>query len=203
MIIGSLWKSSNRALCKAASLHRSHGHYHLEKSVDTLQAMQDLACKVAEDTVFVDKSRVCCFLLQGPVGAGKSVFARAFIRHVLGDPTCVVPSPSFLLEQVYEKPGSNLVIRHFDFYRLTNDSSSTDWDALGLASAVEKDVCLIEWPQRASGLIARMQQLCQETRFFKVEISILPQDEEGDKDIDVDAETPRVVKISSVQPRNA
>ncbi len=36
-----------------------------------------------------------------PVGAGKSVFARAFIRAVMADEALVVASPSFLLDNHY------------------------------------------------------------------------------------------------------
>ena len=34
-------------------------------------------------------------LLEGPLGAGKSAFARAFLRRLAGDPGLEVPSPSF------------------------------------------------------------------------------------------------------------
>ena len=38
------------------------------------------------------------YLLYGAVGAGKSVFSRAFIRAALGDPHLPVPSPTYLLQ---------------------------------------------------------------------------------------------------------
>ena len=37
------------------------------------------------------------FLLHGDVGAGKSTFARGFVRELVNDPEHVVPSPTFLL----------------------------------------------------------------------------------------------------------
>lgn len=38
------------------------------------------------------------YCLQGDVGAGKSVFSRAFIRTAAGDPSLTVPSPTYLLQ---------------------------------------------------------------------------------------------------------
>jgi hypothetical protein len=41
------------------------------------------------------------FLLRGVVGAGKTCFARGFIRGITGDPTLAVTSPTYLLDNVY------------------------------------------------------------------------------------------------------
>jgi tRNA threonylcarbamoyladenosine biosynthesis protein TsaE len=38
------------------------------------------------------------------VGAGKSVFARAFIRSLMKDSALSVASPTFLLDNVYQTP---------------------------------------------------------------------------------------------------
>ena len=43
------------------------------------------------------------YCLEGDVGAGKSVFSRAFIRAAIGDPTLTVPSPTFLLQNIYDE----------------------------------------------------------------------------------------------------
>ena len=81
-------------------------------------------------------------LLSGPVGAGKSQFARAFIRAHFGEAEDV-PSPSFTLVQVYQ---NDLVeIWHSDLYRLTHPDEVQE---LGLEQAMEQAICLIEWPDR-------------------------------------------------------
>ena len=80
-------------------------------------------------------------LLSGPVGAGKSHFARAVIRAHLGQHT-EVPSPSFTLVQCYE---AEFEIWHADLYRLTHSYEVTE---LGLEDAMGKALCLIEWPDR-------------------------------------------------------
>ncbi len=80
-------------------------------------------------------------LLSGPVGAGKSHFARVVIRAHLGEDT-EVPSPSFTLVQCYD---AGFEIWHADLYRL---SHSYEVAELGLEEAMGKALCLIEWPDR-------------------------------------------------------
>jgi len=82
-----------------------------------------------------------CVLLSGPYGAGKSFFARAVIRALIGDPQHEVPSPSFSLLQTYATALGPL--HHFDLWRLSGSSEITEiglWDALS-------DITLIEWPE--------------------------------------------------------
>ena len=81
-------------------------------------------------------------LLSGPIGAGKSHLARAFIRARLGRAE-EVPSPSFTLVQVYEADG--VEIWHADLYRLTHPDEV--WE-LGLDDAFQSAICLVEWPDR-------------------------------------------------------
>jgi tRNA threonylcarbamoyladenosine biosynthesis protein TsaE len=86
-------------------------------------------------------------LLEGPLGAGKSAFARAFLRHLAGDPALEVPSPSFTLVQTYELPAGRLA-HHFDLYRLSGPADLTE---LGWEEARE-GIVLVEWPDRLGGL---------------------------------------------------
>ncbi len=81
-------------------------------------------------------------LLSGPVGAGKSHFARAFIRMVLGAHV-EVPSPSFTLVQCYQTKAYE--IWHADLYRLADSGEVAE---LGLDDAIGRELCLIEWPDR-------------------------------------------------------
>ena len=89
-------------------------------------------------------------LLDGPVGAGKSVFARARIQSRLAELGRWedVPSPSFTLVQTYELDG--ITLWHADLYRL---SDPQDCIELGLDQAFEDAVCLVEWAERLGPLI--------------------------------------------------
>jgi tRNA threonylcarbamoyladenosine biosynthesis protein TsaE len=86
-------------------------------------------------------------LLEGPLGAGKSTLARAFIRTATGDPKLTVPSPTFTLVQAYETPGG-AEIWHFDLWRLTGPEGLTElgWDE------AEQKIRLVEWPDRLGPL---------------------------------------------------
>ena len=83
-----------------------------------------------------------CFLLEGPIGAGKSHLARAFIRARLGRLEDV-PSPTFTLVQVYE--AGAVEVWHADLYRLTHPDEV--WE-LGLDEAFDRAITLVEWPNR-------------------------------------------------------
>lgn len=83
-----------------------------------------------------------CLLLDGPIGAGKTHFARNLIQSLQAEPEDV-PSPTFTLVQVYETAAGE--IWHADLYRL---GSTDELEDLGLSEAFETAICLIEWPDR-------------------------------------------------------
>lgn len=85
-------------------------------------------------------------LLSGPVGAGKTHFARSLIQSLLPVPEDV-PSPTFTLVQTYD--AGDFEIWHTDLYRLTHADEMIE---LGLLDAFETALCLVEWPDRLGDL---------------------------------------------------
>jgi tRNA threonylcarbamoyl adenosine modification protein YjeE len=81
--------------------------------------------------------------LSGDLGAGKSTFARALVRRIVGDDEIEVPSPTFTLMQIYEGPKFPIV--HADLYRIKSPSELIE---LGWDEAAEDALVLVEWPDR-------------------------------------------------------
>jgi len=82
-------------------------------------------------------------LLQGELGAGKSVLARGLARGLGVDPQVPITSPTFTLMNHYP---ARLDLYHFDLYRLTDPEELIE---LGFDDfAYGQGVALVEWPER-------------------------------------------------------
>ena len=91
----------------------------------------------------------CAIMLEGALGAGKTTWARAFLR-ALGH-RGVVPSPTYTLVEPYETGGFQ--IYHVDLYRL---QETQELDELGLRELLDGGVVLlVEWPERWPGMEAQ------------------------------------------------
>jgi tRNA threonylcarbamoyladenosine biosynthesis protein TsaE len=109
----------------------------IETPLPDLAATEQLAMRVASLARPGD-----AILLAGPLGAGKTTFARAFLRAATGNRRLEVPSPSFTLVQSYDT--SIGAVHHFDLWRLEGQAGVAElgWDE------ARADVVLVEWPDR-------------------------------------------------------
>jgi len=83
-------------------------------------------------------------LLNGPLGAGKTVFVKG-IAHALGLDAEDVTSPSFTLVNPHR---GRLLLYHIDLYRLDEGASAAHAVDLDEILTDEKAVVIIEWAER-------------------------------------------------------
>lgn len=119
--------------------------------------------------------RPALILLQGDLGAGKSVFARGIARGLGVDPNIPITSPTFTLMNHYS---ARLELYHFDLYRLSTPDELIE---LGFDDyAFGAGITLVEWPEKLEnpdmpGLCVTLQRIDDEQR--RIEFS--PQGEES------------------------
>lgn len=80
------------------------------------------------------------YVLDGPLGAGKTTFTQGFASalHVRGN----VASPTFVIARVHPAVGEGPDLVHVDAYRLDSD---WDIDDLDLDSDLDSSIMLVEW----------------------------------------------------------
>ena len=87
------------------------------------------------------------FYLRGELGAGKTTLARGVLRGLGYGGR--VKSPTYTLVELYTV--SRLDLHHFDFYRFQDPR---EWIDAGFRETFNgRNVCLVEWPERAAGLL--------------------------------------------------
>jgi len=108
-------------------------------------------------------------LLQGDLGAGKSVLARGIARGLGVDPQVPITSPTFTLMNHYP---ARLDLYHFDLYRLSDPDELIE---IGFDDyAYGNGIALVEWPERldndaAEGLWVKIEYVDEASRSLRFE----------------------------------
>lgn len=110
------------------------GQFITHSAEETFELAYSIGESLRESTVF---------LLQGDLGAGKTVFAKGLAAGLDIDPADV-NSPTFTLVNRHD---GRLTLYHLDLYRL--EGVPEDLRAIGLEEMLdEQAIVVIEWPER-------------------------------------------------------
>jgi tRNA threonylcarbamoyladenosine biosynthesis protein TsaE len=111
----------------------------------------------------------CVIYLKGDLGAGKTLFTRAYI-HALGYQG-YVKSPSYGLLETYEVAGQTIL--HLDLYRIEDPE---ELEYLAIRDLYREDtVLMVEWPDRGDSYLPLPDLLLEfvekdESRFINCRI---------------------------------
>lgn len=108
-------------------------------------------------------------LLNGDLGAGKTVFAKG-LAVGLGNQG-VITSPTFTIMNMYK---GRLNFYHFDMYRIEDESELVEL-GFGEYIGAKDSICAIEWSSRVPSLLPKdcitveITKVDDETRLIKVD----------------------------------
>ncbi len=112
--------------------------------------IKEYISKNYEETISIAKkfamslSKGDIVLLDGDLGAGKTVFSKGIVS-ALSNNKVIAVSPTFVIINVYE---TDPPVYHFDLYRISDES---ELSAIGAEEYLysKTGISLIEWPSRA------------------------------------------------------
>ena len=134
--------------------------YYSNSESETLKIASDFAHELSVGDIV---------LLDGDLGAGKTVFSKGIVG-ALSNGKITAVSPTFVLVNVYD---TTPPVYHFDLYRI-NDMS--ELDAIGAEEYFYSDgISLIEWPSRAEDIFPSnaikvyIEKVDDEKRIIKID----------------------------------
>jgi tRNA threonylcarbamoyladenosine biosynthesis protein TsaE len=94
--------------------------------------------------------------LIGELGAGKTQFMKGVAVGAGVESDSLVTSPTFVLMNAY---AGRFPVRHYDLYRL----ESPDLESLGFFDALSSSLTVVEWSDKAGGLLGDRLEVRIET----------------------------------------
>ncbi|NBO49276.1 MAG: tRNA (adenosine(37)-N6)-threonylcarbamoyltransferase complex ATPase subunit type 1 TsaE [Chitinophagia bacterium] len=140
---------------------------HLLKRTFKLSELDDVAHAIIK---IIPPSRVICF--EGELGAGKTTLIKAICKQL--GVIDHVSSPTFSLLNCYHTtPVSDFdQVVHIDLYRISTEEEAY---RAGIEEYFYSNaLCLVEWPQKASGLLpdnymtVRLSSVHHDERFIEI-----------------------------------
>ena len=86
--------------------------------------------------------------LSGPLGVGKTTFAKFLISNLVNE-YIEVTSPTYNIIQSYRRFDGTEIL-HMDFYRLNDKTNVFDLDII---ESFENAITIIEWPEKLIEII--------------------------------------------------
>ena len=110
---------------------------------NNLQELDEIGNQLLEN--FGNQKKIVFF---GEMGVGKTTLIKSICKAL--NVQDIVTSPTFSVVNEYQTDIGNAIF-HFDFFRIKNKEELLD---LGLEEYIYSDnYCLIEWPEKAEGLL--------------------------------------------------
>ena len=110
--------------------------------IQSAEAMEALGAEVARVV-----PRGSSIYLVGPLAAGKTTFARGYVREC--GHRGAVKSPTFTLVETYELAAAT--VHHFDLYRI---AAAAELEFIGIEDYFDDGAdILVEWAERGAGVL--------------------------------------------------
>ena len=108
-------------------------------------------------------------LLNGDLGAGKTVFTKGIV-NTLSNGKIIAVSPTFVIVNIYD---TEPVINHFDLYRVEDVS---ELEAIGIEEYLYSDaINIVEWSERAielfpsTSIVVEILKIDDDTRKIRID----------------------------------